>query len=221
MEMFEDTAVTRVPSLPFALVALLETRSTPMVDGMKVKSVIDPEANLPDTASTMGAGLDSIASKNGWEWKSVSGNMPSLDFMSQALSEEQGLFLYCGHGAGLRAFNKYQVEGLMSGSARQDGIRGCRASVVLMGCSSEGIALSYTLAGSPCVVGNLWDVTDRDIDRYSLALMEFFFSSQNDKLPSLAKCVANARRACKLRYLNGGAPVCYGVPVVCSSFLRE
>ena len=72
---------------------------------------------------------------------------------------------------------------------RKDGIRGCRAPVVLMGCSSgklqsvntskstssssyytmhyepEGIALSYLLAGAPCVVGNLWDVTDRDIDR--------------------------------------------------------
>ena len=29
----------------------------------------------------------------------------------------------------------------------------------------SGIAMSYLYAGSPCVVGNLWDVTDRDIDR--------------------------------------------------------
>lgn len=67
--------------------------------------------------------------------------------------------------------------------------RSCTATVVLMGCSSgrlvsvnqkkhqqrqqqiplyyepEGIALSYLCAGSPCVVGNLWDVTDHDIDR--------------------------------------------------------
>jgi len=28
----------------------------------------------------------------------------------------------------------------------------------------EGIALSYIFAGAPCVVGTLWDVTDRDID---------------------------------------------------------
>ena len=65
----------------------------------------------------------------------------------------------------------------------------CRSSIILMGCSSgklssvnssrkfeseknivhhyepEGIALSYLCAGSPCVVSNLWDVTDRDIDR--------------------------------------------------------
>ena len=78
----------------------------------------------------------------------------------------------------------------------------------------EGIALSYLVAGAPCVVGNLWDVTDRDIDRYCLTLIEDFVKGQGD---SLAKCVAEARRACKLRYIVGSAPVCYGVPIKCSS----
>jgi hypothetical protein len=64
----------------------------------------------------------------------------------------------------------------------------CKATVLLMGCSSgklvsinrknsdsieetplyyepEGVALSYLCAGAPCVIGNLWDVTDNDIDR--------------------------------------------------------
>ncbi|KAJ3389091.1 hypothetical protein HDU84_009187 [Entophlyctis sp. JEL0112] len=47
-----------------------------------------------------------------------------------------------------------------------------------MGCSSgklkapgdfdiAGTALNYLMGGSPAVVGNLWDVTDRDIDRFS------------------------------------------------------
>jgi separase len=120
--------------------------------------------------------------------------------------------------------------------SRDDGARGCRPPVVLMGCSSgklqsvncpkdnasgqvysihyepEGIALSYLIAGAPCVVGNLWDVTDRDIDRYCLTLMEDFIKEGE----SMAKCVADARRACKLRYIVGSAPVCYGVPVKCS-----
>ena len=114
----------------------------------------------------------------------------------------------------------------------------------------EGIALSYLYAGAPCVVGNLWDVTDRDIDRYilflcffshelkplhacyslrcafsyfyhryCLTLMEDFFQATADhfcQTPSLAKCVAYARRACKLRFIVGSAPVCYGLPVLCS-----
>ena len=46
--------------------------------------------------------------------------------------------------------------------------------------------------------------------------MEDFFQASADQTPSLAKCVANARRACKLRFIVGSAPVCYGLPVVCS-----
>jgi len=50
--------------------------------------------------------------------------------------------------------------------------------VLLMGCSSgllkpmgsyqpTGMALKYLLAGCPTIVANLWDVTDRDIDRFT------------------------------------------------------
>jgi len=237
LDMLSNMTITRVPSLPFVLATLLETKSlhsvaTPTVDPRKVKYLLDPESNLSETASILGPALQSIASKNGWEWEGVVGRMPSSEFMSQALLEENGLYLYCGHGGGEKAVSRSQVEELMTG--RDDGIRRCRAPIILMGCSSgklqsanmyyepEGIALSYLYAGAPCVVGNLWDVTDRDIDRYCLTLMEDFLQShQSDTLSpksslSLAKCVANARRACKLRFIVGSAPVCYGVPVVCS-----
>ncbi|KAL7541613.1 hypothetical protein ACHAXR_011062 [Thalassiosira sp. AJA248-18] len=245
MDMFSDITITRVPSLPFVLATLLETESLhstskPKVDARKVKCVLDPESNLSESASTLGPALNSIASKNGWEWEGVVGQLPSSEFMSQALAEENGLYLYCGHGGGEKVMTRSQVEELMTG--RDDGMRGCRSAIVLMGCSSgklqsvntpkenpsgrvhtmhyepEGIALSYLFAGAPCVVGNLWDVTDRDIDRYCLTLMEDFVQIQGDifsprSFPSLAKCVANARKACKLRYIVGSAPVCYGVPV--------
>ena len=75
----------------------------------------------------------------------------------------------------------------------------------------EGIALSYILAGAPCVVGNLWDVTDRDIDRCCMTFMGQFLSEGGG---SLAKCVAEARSSCKMQHIVGLAPVCYGLPVV-------
>ncbi|KAL3766413.1 hypothetical protein ACHAW5_008650 [Stephanodiscus triporus] len=191
MDMLSNIAITRVPSLPFVLAILLEseaihsTAGPPAVDPTKVKYVLDPESNLSETASTLGTALNSMASKNGWKWEGVAGRLPSFEFMSEALTEENGLYLFCGHGGGENSFSRSQVEALMKG--RDDGIRGCRSSVVLMGCSSgklqsvntpkdnstayytmhyepEGIALSYLYAGAPCVVGNLWDVTDRDID---------------------------------------------------------
>ena len=220
MPMFENKAVTRVPSLPFILASLYETKSDnsrtiPNVNPSKVKYVLDPESNLSETALTLGPALDSLASRNGWDWASVIGKMPSLDFMSEALTVDDGLFLYCGHGGGEKAISRSKIEDMMVANDEHDSNeaslsrsqdikhlrRGCRSAVVLMGCSSgklhsvntprdtpdgnvhpilyepEGIALSYLFAGAPCVVGNLWDVTDRDIDRYvSCAIMESFSS---------------------------------------------
>ncbi|KAJ8108316.1 hypothetical protein ONZ43_g6463 [Nemania bipapillata] len=59
----------------------------------------------------------------------------------------------------------------------------CRAVALLMGCSSASLThvgqfepygpiRDYMLAGSPAVVGTLWDVTDRDIDRFAGAVFE-------------------------------------------------
>lgn len=194
MDMLSNVAITRVPSLAFVFATLREAAChpsappAPAVDPRKVSYVLDPESNLSESASTLAPALTSMASENGWKWDGVVGEMPSLDFMAQALTEENGLYLYCGHGGGEKAFSRSRVEDLIS---RGDGIRGCRSIVVLMGCSSgkllsvntpkdmsinhpsdglhyepEGIALSYLYAGAPCVVGNLWDVTDRDIDRW-------------------------------------------------------
>uniref|UniRef100_A0A7S2PLY0 separase n=2 Tax=Skeletonema marinoi TaxID=267567 RepID=A0A7S2PLY0_9STRA len=235
MDMFAGKAVTRVPSLPFVFATLMERESL-TVEPDSISYVLDPESNLSETASNLGPALNNLASSRGWEWNGVIGEMPTPEFMTEILQREHGMFLYCGHGGGEKFFSRSQVEAIMT--SRNDGVRGCRPPVVLMGCSSgklqsvncpkenstsqrypiyyepEGIALSYLIAGSPCVVGNLWDVTDRDIDRYCLTLMEDFVKGQGD---SLAKCVAEARRACKLRYIVGSAPICYGVPLTCSS----
>jgi len=188
MDMLSDIAITRVPSLPFVLATLLELDGNPLplVDPRRVKYVVDPESNLSETASTLGPALNLMALNNGWDWEGVIGEMPSTEFMSGAIARENGLYLYCGHGGGEKSFSRSQVEEFMTSD---DGVRGCRTPVVLMGCSSgrlqsvnmpkeysteheiimhyepEGIALSYLYAGAPCVVGNLWDVTDRDIDR--------------------------------------------------------
>ena len=236
MDMFEGQAVTRVPSLPFVFVTLVERESL-SIDPERVSYVLDPESNLSETASNLGPALNNLASSRGWEWNGLVGEMPSEQFMTEILKNDHGMYLYCGHGGGEKFFSRNQVEDLMM--SREDGIRGCRPPIVLMGCSSgklqsvncpkghefietsypihyepEGIALSYLIAGAPCVVGNLWDVTDRDIDRYCLTLMEDFVQGHGN---SLAKCVAEARRACKLRYIVGSAPVYYGVPLKCSS----
>jgi separase len=70
-----------------------------------------------------------------------------------------------------------------------------------------GVPYSCLGAGSVCVVGNLWNVTDRDIDRF---LMELLRTSVLTCSCDIAEAVAVARQSCKLRYLTGAAPVVYG-----------
>ena len=88
-------------------------------------------------------------------------------------------------------------------------------------------------AGCPVAIGNLWDVTDRDIDRFAMAVLERWLPDQADdkgvckaepqehggearQKPEGALCmsksVAESRGVCRLPHLIGAAPVCYGVP---------
>jgi separase len=70
-----------------------------------------------------------------------------------------------------------------------------------------GVPYSCLGAGSVCVVGNLWNVTERDIDRF---LMELLRTSVLTCSCEIAEAVAVARQSCTLRYLTGAAPVVYG-----------
>lgn len=67
---------------------------------------------------------------------------------------------------------------------------------------------------SPCLVANLWDVTDKDIDRFSHEMLAHW-SLLPGKEPATSICaaVAKSRDECILKYLNGAAPVVYGLPV--------
>lgn len=74
---------------------------------------------------------------------------------------------------------------------------------------------------SPTLVANLWDVTDKDIDKFSQSVFEKLNLSLNHlKAPkvqeasrtSIVAAVAQSRDVCKLKYLTGAAPVVYGIP---------
>jgi hypothetical protein len=107
-----------------------------------------------------------------------------------------------------------------SSSSTGKGI-GCVA--LLMGCSSgqlqlngdfepHGMAAAYLDAGCPSLVGNLWDVTDKEIDRLTVTLVDTWLVD-NNRNRSLLQSIADARGACKFASLTGAAVVCYGVPV--------
>mmetsp|Transcript_7187 Transcript_7187/g.26433 ORF Transcript_7187/g.26433 Transcript_7187/m.26433 type:complete len:122 (+) Transcript_7187:1449-1814(+) len=104
--------------------------------------------------------------------------------------------------------------------------------------------MNYLNAGAPVVVANLWDVTDKDIDRFSERVLRTWLPSSGTygksrhsqrisstskspaseeakentrprELPNLVGApVPQARAVCRLPYLNGAAPICYGVPTL-------
>lgn len=85
------------------------------------------------------------------------------------------------------------------------------------------VYLAYLSHGtlSPTLVANLWDVTDKDIDKFSAAVFDrmslngdmIASSTQSTNArTSLITAVAQSRDSCKLKYLTGAAPVVYGIP---------
>jgi hypothetical protein len=183
---------------------------------------IDPEDNLPGTRKTMDSFLAPFSTR--WGWRGVVGHIPKGDTV-KSYHEANDLFIYCGHGAGEKLCDAYCLKKYHTPSA------------LLWGCSSgrlvtkgvhdpTGAILSYLFGGAPWAVGNLWDVTDKDIDRLSIECMESIFgtSTGSDKgkgdnglnppdapVPT-AEGLKRSRSVCKMAQLVGYAPVMYGLP---------
>ncbi|KAL7119495.1 hypothetical protein ACP275_02G066600 [Erythranthe tilingii] len=157
------------------------------------------------------------------------GTVPTVQELSLALKNHD-LFVYCGHGSGTQYIPGHQIEKLDTCAATL--LLGCSSgSLYLKGCYlPEGAPISYILAGSPVIVANLWEVTDKDIDRFGKAMLNAWLrersaaSSKCDQCivpnkskkcshrPRIGSFMGQARDACTLGFLIGASPVCYGVP---------
>ncbi|KAL1767384.1 separin [Sigmodon hispidus] len=203
--------VTRLPSFHFLLSYSITKEAGASsvlnrgVDPQNTFYVLNPHSNLSSTEERFRASFSSEAG-----WKGVIGEVPSLEQVQAALTEHD-LYIYAGHGAGARFLDGQAVLRLS-----------CRAVALLFGCSSAalavhgnlegaGIVLKYIMAGCPLFLGNLWDVTDRDIDRYTEALLQGWLRAGPGA--PLLHYVSQARQAPRLKYLIGAAPVAYGLPV--------
>ena len=64
-------------------------------------------------------------------------------------------------------------------------------------------------------MANLWDVTDRNIDKFSQAVFDSLRLTPTrggEQGTSVVTAIAQAREVCKLKYLTGAAPAAYGIP---------
>ncbi|XP_074291735.1 separase-like [Silene latifolia] len=265
MPIMREQEVYRVPSVASIIVAL-QRRSAlekdgrlsarfPLIDPLDSFYFLNPSGDLSRTQAEF---QDWFRSQN---IQGISGVVPSMADWSAAL-QNHDLFLYFGHGSGAQYMPPEKVKKLES----------C-AATLLMGCSSGalsfngcyppvGTPLAYLLAGAPIVIANLWEVTDRDIDRFAKAMLKCFMEERSMSSTDCIQCslmaeefesmtvnenlgnpkrgrrkkkptknapevaggycfkhklragyfVSKARKACKLPYLIGAAPVCYGVP---------
>ncbi|KAG8921766.1 hypothetical protein FRC02_012360 [Tulasnella sp. 418] len=187
------------------------------VDPLKAFFVLNPSGDLGVTQATY---EKNFAEMQKLGWKGITGRAPTEEEMVQALSNND-LMLYFGHGGGQQYIRSNKLRHLQK----------C-AITMLWGCSSGamkemgdfdpmGTPNHYMLAGCPTLVVNLWDVTDREIDRVAQSVLEKLqMNPQNlgskgrtDSQPvSVVRAVAESRDVPKLKYLTGAAPVVYGIP---------
>ena len=52
----------------------------------------------------------------------------------------------------------------------------------------QGTHLSYLSAGSPVIVANLWEVTDKDIDRFGKAMLDAWLRERSSPSVVCAQC---------------------------------
>ncbi|KAG5440548.1 hypothetical protein PCK2_000373 [Pneumocystis canis] len=215
------SSISRVPSL-YCIYDRLNMVNFDAYQKVNRKSgcyVLNPSSDLINTQNSFETLLKNIDS-----WEGIVGRAPEELELQTFLSSFE-IFLYFGHGGGEQYIRKNTVKRLSK----------CAVSF-LMGCSSGvlkdmgdfepiGMATSYLLAGCPALVANLWDVTDKDIDRFSISVLKYWGLIPNDLESyqsgkaesktgkSLVEAVAFSRDQCVLKYLNGAAPVIYGIPI--------
>jgi separase len=263
--------------------------------------ILNPSQDLANTESTLAPPLAELAKNQEGNWTSIVRQAPTEDAFATALTMSP-MLLYFGHGSGAQYIRPRKIKKL-DRCSEVVWLMGCSSGAVTEYGELEPFAvpLAYLMAGSKApptssgeamdletngpqdsgqcmaVVATLWDVTDKDIDRFSLAMGEewgLFSPSEASHLPalptktprkknqflsvtatpglmpktpnpktpkagktpaktpaarsrsvsrhrkgadgkkhSLVEAVARSREACYLRYLNGAAPVVFGIPV--------
>ncbi|KAG7142486.1 Separin like protein [Verticillium longisporum] len=223
-----DKALHAFPweSLPYDAVAGEKTPAGHTISAKKGTYILNPGSDLPNTLGTFQKPLSALDAT----WSSVVSRTPSEAEFEAALRDSDVL-LYFGHGSGAQYIRSKTIRRLDK----------CRAAALLMGCSSaslteagefevHGPVWNYMMAGCPAVVGTLWDVTDRDIDRFAGRLFEEWGLMVRGSFPidkwsagpanldvvattSVVEAVVKARDAVRFRYLTAGAVCVYGIPV--------
>lgn len=212
MPALSRTVVTRLPSLHFLFAALQAAPALPPPLPRPTHSitlVVNPAGDLPRTQLALQPVVRELVAAEGTRAQVWEGSVPEPAALTAAVTAAH-TYVYCGHGSGERLLER---EGYVGGSAnRRCLLMGCSSGALTRGTQleAEGPILSHLLAGAVGVVGNLWDVTDKDIDRYTEHVLRAWALDANTPLPA---AVGEQRAVCRLAHAVGASPVYYGLPL--------
>ncbi|CAI6335881.1 unnamed protein product [Periconia digitata] len=190
----EKLSISRLPSLAALRERLLAARPSAIdsdtQSGHHISaaaggtSILNPSGDLSHTLKTIKPRLADMSGS----WNHITSRAPSEKEFENSLREKD-VVLYFGHGSGAQYIRSKSVRKLYLSDQNTNGEEermkpGC-ATTFLFGCSSvhlsdngiyepSGMLASYLTAGAPAVLGMLWDVTDKDCDRFAVKAGELW-----------------------------------------------
>lgn len=212
LQCLRNKSVSRMPSVSELIKSFnRQTNASIIGDEGKLLYLINPGGDLARTESK----FTSLFQPNEKiDMGGVIGHRPNEESFLDELTKSD-LFVYLGHGGCEQYIN---TSSLLK-------MKDKLPPSLLIGCSSGQLQLhgflepsaniyNWLICGAPMVVANLWDVTDKDIDLFSHTVLDNWgvFSANKSKV-NITEAVALGRKECTLKYLNGSAPVVYGLPL--------
>ena len=218
MSFMKDFSVSRVPSIQ-SLNEIIRRNNDEAQINVPIQSniamILNPGSDLGRTEDRFSEVFANITNNCPGSTLSIRQKPSEQYFLS--MIQNANLFIYVGHGGGEQYIRNSEIK-------KQDTL----SPSFLLGCSSAtmkyygdleptGLIYSYLIGGSPVMLGNLWDVTDKDIDKFTMSVFEKIGLITNvatsfDEGMSISDAVVESRDLCNLKYLNGAAPVVYGLP---------
>ena len=217
MSFLRNRSVSRMPSVTLLFESLRRHKDQMTVynkGDQGLLYVVNPASDLIKTQARFEPVLDQIPGAKG-----VAGVIPREEWLTANLFRSN-LYIYLGHGGGEQYIRS---SGLFRAMAEENKRL---PTTLLMGCSSSAYKehgrlqpssniYKWFVCGAPAVMTNLWDITDKDIDIFSLSLLaEWGLAGDGIGEPkTLARAMVKSRDACTLRFLNGAAPILHGLPL--------
>ncbi|KAI3404679.2 ESP1 [Candida oxycetoniae] len=209
MDVLRGRSVTRMPSVSMLLECLASNKHE--VDKSNTYYLINPGGDLRSSEARFKPFVDCHQS-----WTGLVATKPDESRIIKDILNSS-LYLYIGHGGGDQYF---KMTSLLKSSMEKS-----LPSTFLIGCSSgeiqdngrfepSGSILSWLNCGSPLILANLWDVTDKDIDAFTITMFNHWgLVRKEHERAVITEAVNKGRSACNLKYLNGAAPIVYGLPL--------